>query len=205
MEISQTPVTASVVAEAPYNLPVVTDTSILGMLGTEESVEKDDLSDFEILAQSKGILFSSDALRYSLNEWGSDEEKLEEVIEAAKATYPTEDGWLVVDLSKAESLIGSMKEKVVTGAEVESVSLAEAILSGNVEVALAGIEERPMLSLAEAVSDIDKMYRDTIFRGDTLAAGKMKAIISVLSTAIDGTYTDEKLAVRTAVMKAVTL
>ena len=93
-------------------------------------------------------------------------------------------------------------------------SLAEAIVTGNVVAAYEMIGSRPMFALADAAADLDAVYRAR--RGETVAvsdmlrseAGKLsdeqiKNMISALTGAIDGTYTDEASAVKMAIMKAV--
>lgn len=98
-------------------------------------------------------------------------------------------------------------------------SLAEAILKGNVMLALALIKDRPMVSLADATADLDAAYRN--LRGlpiidaslsellkdeaSRYTPEELATIIRALTSAIDGTYTDELSAVKIAVAKAISL
>jgi hypothetical protein len=106
-----------------------------------------------------------------------------------------------------------MKTSVGTG------SLAEAVLLGNVTLALALIKDRPMVALADATADLDAAYRQ--LRGlpviDASVSELLKSqasrytpeelvlIIQALTSAIDGTYTDELSAVKIAIAKAIAL
>lgn len=95
-------------------------------------------------------------------------------------------------------------------------SVAEAIVLANVAAAYQLLDERPMVALAEAAADFDALYR--LQKGEavtiskelekaaaTLTPEKVKEVVNVLSTALDGTYTSEAQAVKTAILKAVTV
>lgn len=97
-------------------------------------------------------------------------------------------------------------------------SLAEAILSGDIILALNLAYNRPMLSLADATADIDTVYRmkkdsayeisisDNLKRlADNFTEEQLAVVIKSMTSAIDGTYTNELEAVKTAIMKTISV
>jgi hypothetical protein len=168
-------------------------------------------------------------MRYFVGKTPSVEDRpslLDSVIARARATFPSEDGWVVVNLVRMEQIleeISATSDDSVSDEEVvlqdeplptRAGSLAEAIIMGNVVAALEMIASRPMVALADAASELDALYR---FRkgeevsvsqmltqaSQTLTLGQLQGAINALSSAIDGTYTDEASAVKIAIMKAI--
>ncbi len=153
------------------------------------------------------------------------------MIAKAKASYPAEDHWVVLDLTRMQAVIAGLQKEnpsvsttpTTSYQEVKTPigagSLAEAILHGNVMLALGLIKDRPMVALADATADLDAVYRQ--LRGlpviDASISELLKeeaarytedelaAIIRALTSAIDGTYTDELSAVKIAIAKAISL
>lgn len=210
----------------PTNLPTASAVPTYLNLSEEDGPTESDelLKDLEDRAHARYTLLSSDAMRAFVDIYGRSNNHLAEfdkVLDRAKAEYPSEDGWLVLNLSRIESLLGENKE----GSEVveESVnptgSLAEAILAGNMNASLALIENRPMVSLANATAELDAAYRYKHGqaptglplshmlkdKADELSVEKLERVIKALTSAIDGTYSNEKSAVKTAVLKAISV
>jgi len=198
------------------------------------------MKELEDHAHSQRVLLSSDAMRHLIAMSTNEDNRmdfLDRVILTGKGSYPSEDGWVVLNLSRmnevcekvtsSHSVTGAPLQpvSVVEGLEVPELanvptgvgSLAEAILSGNIVAAFAMIENRPMIALADATVDLDAAYRlkrglvvidssvsemlkENIAR---LTSEQIEAVIHALTSAIDGTYTDEQSAVKTAIMKAV--
>ena len=213
---------AAPVAEAPINLP--TGMPIYGYASMEEvtpevTEESDELKALEDRAHEQRVLFSSDAFRYFRAQGNSDDQfaALDALIASARATYPSEDGWIVLNLARIEELMGAAAFVPAAVASVSAGSLAEAIVTGNIAAAYKLIELRPMLSLADAAAEFDAVYRmhqgnptGNVIVSDLLKAEVAKrpltdlsAAIDALTSALDGTYTDEASAVKMAVMKAV--
>ena len=87
----------------PSNLPMVEDTT--AMVGT---LDTDTLRILEERANAQSVLISSDALRLIESQNGTHEEQaatLDRVIALAKAQYPKENGWIVVNKEKIVSLL----------------------------------------------------------------------------------------------------
>ena len=98
-------------------------------------------------------------------------------------------------------------------------SLAEAIVVGNVNAAYQMIENRPMVALADAAADLDAMYRikqglpvsshqvSELLKESVapLSLEELKQMIEALTSAVDGTYNDERSAVKMAILKAVSV
>jgi hypothetical protein len=87
----------------PVNLPMVEDTSAI--VGT---LETDSLRILEERANSQSVLISSDALRLIESQNGTHEEQaatLDRVIALAKAQYPKENGWIVINKEKIVALL----------------------------------------------------------------------------------------------------
>ncbi len=216
---------ASMTDTAPANLPVATTASpVIGYQAyvAPQSEEEAELSALENRAHSQKALLSSDAMRYLIHTEASLEErakKLDGVIRVAKVTFPTEDGWIVLNLARMEALLGDLTkgEAVAVATDVTPTaggSLAEAIVTGNVVAAYAMIQHRPMVALADAAADLDAIFRAR--KGETVAVSdllreagsrltdeQIANAISALTSAIDGTYRDEAEAVKMAIMKAI--
>lgn len=151
---------------------------------------------------------------------------LDVVLDKARVTFPSEDGWVVLNLVRMEDIMDEVNkthDELVADentdlrentAPLTSGSLAEAIVSGNLVASYQMIELRPMLALADASSDLDALYR--LKRGEEVTVSEMlkqeaqrlteaqlQAAIAALTSALDGVYTDEASAVRMAIMKAV--
>jgi hypothetical protein len=199
----------------PTNLP--TTAAMIGYANrTEAEVAIAEVEDF---AHARRVLLSSEAVRHFLanNTDGSLRLAiLGKVIDLAKTQYPAEDGWVVVNEGRMQELCISCVAKSETVSEfvTGTGSLAEMIASGNVVSAYELIGSRPMLALADAVADFDRVFR--IRQGETGRASEMlmqetaklsdeqlREVIASLTSALDGTYTDEASAVKMAIMKAV--
>ena len=211
---------AAPVVAVPANLPVA-DVSM-----NAHHVSSGVVTELENRAHSQMALLSSDAIRHFIaTTEGTVErhEALDQVIAVAKGKYPLEDGWIVINEIRMQTLCETC---LATPAPSESApfvpavipegssSLAEAIVTGNVVAAYEMIGNRPMFALADAAADLDAVVRSR--RGETVAISdmlahetaklsdeKVKNMIAALTGALDGTYTDEASAVKMAIMKAV--
>ncbi len=220
-------VASTATLETPANLP--TGTPVIGyenaMLSTNPHHVSDDIVvALENRAHEQMALLSSDALRHFI---GSTEgmlernEALDVVIATAKQQFPLEDGWIVVNEARMRDIcVACTVAPVATEQFVPTVvpegssSLAEAIVTGNIVAAYEMIGNRPMFSLADAAADFDNVIRarkgedvkiSTLLATEAtkLSEEKIKNIVSALTGALDGTYTDEASAVKMAIMKAV--
>jgi hypothetical protein len=213
-------------ATIPANLPIgegvvapIVGYSAYVAHATEEEAE---MGALENRAHAQKALLSSDAMRYLMHTEPTLEErahKLDAVIRVAKVTFPTEDGWVVLNLPRMEALLGDMQPAEAESVAVDTTpttggSLAEAIVTGNVIAAFSMIQHRPMIALADAVADLDALYRarqgDVVTVSDLLVReaaqlsdAQIAAMIAALTSAIDGTYHNEAEAVKMAIMKAV--
>lgn len=223
---------ASVVTtdHAPLNIPVGLPTDGYQMLQTEQAeTENDELSMLEDQAHAQKVLLSSDAMRYFIVKVAKPEDRismLDMVVAKARVSFPTEDGWIVMNLSRMESILDEVNakedEKVIDGAialdaftaPLASGSLAEAIVMGNVTLAYEMISNRPMVALADAASDLSSALNErnggvasisTMLRSETakLTTQQLEHMIDALTSALDGTYTNEMEAVKMAIAKAV--
>jgi hypothetical protein len=194
------------------------------------------MKEIEDRAHKAQILLSSDAIRHFISVSKSESNQfayLDQVIAKAKATYPTEDNWVVLDLTRMQSLLSGGVKPTITKVDSDSTindyreikttvgvgSLAEAILYGNVMLALALIKDRPMVALAEATADLDAAYRQRLglpvidasisellkTEAENYTTEELENIIRALTSAIDGTFTDELSAVKIAIAKAISL
>lgn len=217
----------------PQNLPIATPVVgyenhyVEPIVGTHPHQVNDDVvTDLENRAHAQKALLSSDAVRYFIATTAGNVERnaaLDMVIAEAKKSYPLEDGWVVVNEMRMKNLcdtcaddkVSSEKEPFVPATVPEGTgSLAEAIVTGNVVAAYEMIGNRPMFALADAAADLDAVYRNRK-GGDvrvsdllakettTLSDEQIKKMITALTGALDGTYTDEASAVKMAIMKAV--
>ena len=207
--------------EAPVNLPIATP--VIGYAAVEETDEVDEsieMTELENRAHAQKVLLSSDAMRFFMNATEAGEsrnEKLDAALAQAKASFPSEDGWVALNLARIETLISDDVAVEKVEAETEAItggSLAEAIVAGNVVAAYQMIAHRPMIALADAASDLDAVYRsrkgETVNVSDMLTTSaaavsveKLEEAITALTGALDGTYDSEAEAVKMAILKAV--
>ncbi|MEM9336658.1 MAG: hypothetical protein AAGA35_02280 [Patescibacteria group bacterium] len=230
-EETEAPVVASVAAPTvPSNLPTGTPTIGYANYVETEEVALDESSDarlsaLEDLAHEHKVLLSSDAIRHFVSAFPREAERvahMEELITAAKATFPAEDGWVVINKTRMGELckkyIGASAKSDPTAAKAVPTgtsSLAEAIVTGNVTAAYQMIGNRPMFSLADAAADLDALYRkrhgsqNVVVsqllegEGNKFSDEQLKAAIAALTSALDGTYSTEEEAVKMSIMKAV--
>lgn len=196
---------------------------------TEETEYANELTDLEDQAHAQRVLLSSDAMRYFAAKVEDHQERstvLDAIIAKARVSFPSEDGWVVVNLSRIENLLEEVQVEAheavsdapvaldETQTPITSGSLAEAIVTGNVKAAYELIAQRPMIALADASADLDALYR---FKNGqaveisqmlkesaaALTPQQLREAIATLTSALDGTYTDETSAVRIAIMKAI--
>lgn len=184
------------------------------------------ITELENRAHDQKALLSSDAVRHFISTTEGKLERndaLDEVIAEAKSMYPLEDGWIVINEARMRSLcdvcmmnhVSAQTTSFVPGVvPTGSSSLAEAIVTGNIIAAYEMIGNRPMFALADAAADFDAVYRNRqgatakvsnllIAETANLSDEKIKNMITALTGALDGVYTDEASAVKMAIMKAV--
>lgn len=217
--------TAAVAATAaPTNLPtepkVTGYENYFGGVGVSETHINTVVNNLENRAHSQKALLSSDAIEYFLSstEGAVDrDETLDQVIATAKTQYPLEDGWVVINQARMQSLCEDCEAPIVSQFDTLPTgagSLAEAIATGNVVAAYDMIGSRPMFALADAAADFDAVVRNrkggavqvsNLLKTETdrLTDEQIKNIVTALTGALDGTYTDEASAVKMAIMKAV--
>ena len=212
----------------PNNLPVMGYANSYAFATATDSSEVTKLENY---AHAHKVLLSGDAMRLLV---GHSEGKdthlfMRQVVATARETYPTEDGWVVLNLPRMRELIAILDENKVdiegatdssrTHFEAVSVplgtgSLAEAIVSGNIVASYKMIASRPIVALADASADLDALYR--LRKGENvqvsdllvehskeLSDEQIKSVIEALTGALDGVYQDESSAVKMAIMKAV--
>ena len=222
------------ISTLPTNLPV--GTPAVGYVNHVEDevvteVASHQINDSEMTmienhAHAQHVLLSSDAIRHFIATTNTSTERtiaLDQVLVAAKAQFPAEDGWVVLNEKRMQELcvvcaVNAQKavESTYTPAVVPqgAGSLAEAIVTGNVVAAYELIGNRPMFALADAAADLDAVYR--IRRGieakasellmketATLTNEQILKMIEALTGALDGAYNDEASAVKVAIMKAI--
>ena len=219
---------APAMTTVPTNLP--TGTPVIGyenapvVVANPHHVSDDIVTALENRAHTQRALLSSDAIRHFIaTTEGLVErnESLDQVIADAKGHYPLEDGWIVINEARMRGLCETcivnhtastsfVPAVVPTG----SGSLAEAIVTGNIVAAYEMIGNRPMFALADAAADLDAVVRSRRGEDSSISAllsvetinlsdDKIKNMITALTGALDGTYTDEASAVKMAIMKAV--
>lgn len=219
---------------SPANLPTIAEgTPVVGYaaLATEDTEENQEIAELENTAHMNRALISSDAMRYFISTYGTGEmalDKLQSVIADGKKSYPSEDGWLVINMVRLEELLVTstaapanlptadmeMEDSVEAVTATGVGSLAEAIVTGNVVAAYQMISHRPMIALADAAADLDAAYRarkgESVTVSDMLlkeveskTTAQLESAIAALTGALDGTYTTEAEAVKMAIMKAV--
>ncbi len=101
------PVASVGVMTAPMNLPVVNP---VHEVMVADSIDSDtaSMNALEAHAQDARVLISSDALRFIIAQSTSDAERMEmlnNIIVTAKAAYPKEDGWVVVNKERILALL----------------------------------------------------------------------------------------------------
>ncbi len=226
----EVPPSVSTPPNLPTGTPVIGYAAASGVAttvpGQVSPVTDETVTTLENYAHAKKALLSSDAIRHLIGTTSSDEERiasLNEVITEAKATYPSEDGWVVINEKRMRELCLVCQAKPEPSSAAPFVpaiipegsgSLAEAIVTGNIVAAYEMIGHRPMFALADAAADMDSVLRAR--RGGTevisdmllastksLSEEQIMNIITALTGALDGTYTDEASAVKMAIMKAV--
>jgi hypothetical protein len=215
-------VIASTATTAPVNLP--TGTPVIGYENLPGAHQVTDavVTELENRAHTQKALLSSDAIRHFISTTEGTVER-NQVIAEAKGMYPLEDGWIVINEARMRSLCDVCIAGAVASQEAPfiptivpegSSSLAEAIVTGNIVAAYEMIGNRPMFALADAAADLDAVVRAR--RGESvkishllatetarLSDETLKNMITALTGALDGTYTDEASAVKMAIMKAV--
>lgn len=208
-------------------LPVSDATAKVTMPSPAFHTDADLAYQLEEQAHLARVLLSSDALRHfiaSVPDSSSPHDVLASVIELGKQRYPSEDGWVVLNEERmGEVCVQCLASAFPTSAEAPYVpvvipegtgSLAEMIAGGNVSAAFALIGHRPMFSLSDAVADFDALYRQRqgeatrvseLLRetATSISDDTLRQVMTALSSALDGMYTDEAEAVKTAIMKAV--
>ena len=185
------------------------------------------LTELENQAHAQKVLLSSDAMRYFIGKVSLEDSRssvLDVVLAKARVSFPSEDGWVVVNLARMENLIEEINTEAGELITDESValqkepmvsgSLAEAILGRNTTASYAMISNRPMVALADATTDLDALYRFKMGEevtisemlkkeGAKLSPEQLQDVLRALTSALDGTYTDEEYAVKMAIMKAI--
>ena len=207
--------------ESPVNLPtapVVGYSALVAEATDEEADASIEMTELENRAHAQNVLLSSDAMRFFINATEAGEtrnEKLDVVIAQAKASFPSEGGWVTLNLARIETLISDKEasEEVETETEViNGGSLAEAIIDGNVVAAYELIAHRPMIALADAAAELDSAYRSRkgeaievsdMLANATVTTTQLEEAITALTGALDGTYANEAAAVKMAILKAV--
>lgn len=223
------------ISAIPVNLPIAQPTIGYDALSdtTHDTLEHDvevALTALENQAHRHKVLLSSDAMRYFISKVKSQTERtliLDTVLKKARVSFPSEEGWVVLNLQRMEELldavgVGSKIHDAPTS-DLESSkgfipmtagSLAEAIVTKNEQAAYLMIANRPMVALADAASDLNAVYRErsgekvtisNLLKEHTsnLSNGTLEEVISALTTAIDGTDSNEESAVKTAIAKAI--
>jgi hypothetical protein len=222
--------TVVLAADIPANLPIAQNMQASAASALAEQVADADAAlarAIEAAAHKEHVLLSADAVRRFVATVPSTQDPLTifaEIVKAAKQQFPAEDGWVVISEEKMRQLCVSCVASVMTPAAtmpfVPTVvpagtgSLAEMIAAGNLGAAYELIGHRPMFALADAVADFDALYRSrqgqtvrisTLLKDltDNLSTETIKAVTVALTSALDGTYTDEAEAVKMAIMKAI--
>ncbi len=218
-------VAAVTTPDVPANLPtgiapVIGYASTLESTMTEADIDASiEMTELENSAHLQKALFSSDAMRYFMKVTPVEDRMtaLNALIAKAKGAFPSEDGWLVINLTRLESLLAATDADATVAAAVapgNGGSLAEAIVTGNVVAAYQLIAHRPMIALADAAAELDTVVRarrgeeinlSTMLANESarLSDEQIAAAIKALTSALDGVYTSEEDAVKMAIMKAV--
>lgn len=226
--IDERPLAVFTDPQVPVNLPVAAGStlpSVAAMIG-EVRDDADLARILETQAHEARVLLSTDAIQSfiaSVPAGTSPQTLMASVLAQAKMQYPSEDGWVVLSAARmnevclecvAAPMVTEATPYVPTMVPAGVGSLAEMIAEGNLGAAFSLIGHRPMFALADAVADFDALYRSR--RGEATTVSPLlleqakdisddtiKAITIALTSALDGTYTNEAEAVKTAIMKAV--
>ena len=176
------------------------------------------MTELENRAHAQKALISSDAIRFIMKYASATDknEVLDTLIAKAQPSFMADNGWVVLNLPRVESLMGEevAETEVVETQPVTAGSLAEAIMIGDVVAAYALIANRPTIALVDATADFDALYRyrhgEDVVVSELLTAEsqscsdeRIKAVVTALTSALDGTYDSEAAAVKTAIMKAI--
>lgn len=223
----------------PHNLPVAAIAPSIGYQTLENSNEGssknnenlEEFADLENQAHTERVLLSSDAIRLFISKIQTVSERktlFATLIKKARVSFPSEDGWVILNLIRMEALlleinhvdstedreVNSELENSVSYISVPASSLAEMILSKNSISARALISDRPMIALADAVSELQiviaikaggvgKVSELLTTQSKDLSSDTLMQVVGALTSALDGTYTDEKEAVEHAIVKAI--
>ena len=214
-------VTSTLQFNQPIVAPVIASTAVVGY---HNQVIDEATASIENQAHTAHVLLSSEATRHFMTVTATESDRtalFATVLDNALASYPSEDGWVVLSEERMMALTAGLVVPVVatvspftpTVFQGGASSLAETIVSGNIVAAYQMIGNRPMIALADAAADLDALYR--VKQGGTakvsellmnesaeLPIAKLQAAIAALTGALDGTYTDEASAVKMAIMKA---
>lgn len=227
VQVDQRPMAVFRDPQVPVNLPVEISSADLNIAEMVEEVQEDaDLARvLETQAHQSHVLLSTDAIQSfiaSVPAGVSPQTLMISVLMRAKAQYPAEDGWVVLSAARMNEVCFECLAAPVVTKEAPYIptivpegagSLAEMIALGNLGAAFSLIGHRPMFALADAVADFDALYRlrrgeqvnvSSLLLDNTIAMSDetLKGITVALTSALDGTYTDESEAVKTAIMKA---
>ncbi len=223
-QYTQSPSFVTTTATPNFHVPAAAPVAPTGVqYGYGGVVNDEAATEVENRAHAAHVLFSGEAMRYFMETTNPNNRMsaLDKVLDEAKASYPAEDGWVVLNeerLAQTCAVCFAQKSATptpsftpATGA-VGNSSLAEAIVTGNIVAAYQMIGNRPMIALADTAADLDALYRAK--QGADVTVSKLLAhsdvkteqlhnAIAALTGALDGTYTDEAEAVKMAIMKAV--
>lgn len=241
--VAHEPAPAAPTGTFPSNLPTAGANPVIGYANAakqEQEVETptpvaagtaSNATNIEDVAHEHRVLLSSDAMAFFSTTFKNHNDHvtvMKELVIVAKNTLPTEDGWVVINKARMQTLceeVAKEAESTPTAAPAPSTSqesaaptgkssLAEAIVTGNVAAAYQMIGSRPMFSLADAAADLDAAYRkkhgvdadvSALLASETakLSEEQLRGAIAALTGALDGVYTSEEEAVKMAIMKAV--
>jgi len=209
-------------ADVPSNLPTAATMAapVVGYAAAHAVMTEEvdsSLAELENMAHEQKALFSSDAMRHFTSVVSEAEQAIEltKVIAEAKGTFPNEDGWVVINLSRLESLMETpAAPESMDTAPTTAGSLAEAIVTGNVVAAYQMIAHRPMIALADAAAELDTLVRvrngadetvSELLTSETahLTDEQIRSAVQALTSALDGTYSSEEEAVKMSILKAV--
>ncbi|MBI4086384.1 hypothetical protein HY416_00160 [Candidatus Kaiserbacteria bacterium] len=220
--------TATAVNSSPFAAPV-RGYGAVAMTDDEVEPETEDADTYlKERAHELNLILSNDAVRFILERANSREDRmtfLDEVSARAKAIYPREDGWVVVNRERIEMLAASQPVSAASPVSVEEEpkdiaklmrvpTLAEAIVTGNVTAAYTALGDLPLVALADAVGDLDALFRvrhdeeidvpgTLVEAAARLSDDQLEEVIQSLASAIDGVYRDEAAAVKLAIIKAI--
>ena len=139
-----TPITQTNYQGTPAETQAVSDDQSDTALGVADTDATETLTELENHAHQNHVLLSSDAMRYLAGRVDAAEQLslLDKVIGAAKAQFPSDDGWVVVNLSRMEQVLADVTHEPLAtvlaaapAAPMQAGSLAEAIVMGNVAAA----------------------------------------------------------------------